>query len=155
MPDPTARPILIAYDGSEHARVAIERAGALFGPRAAVVACVWSPVAPAAAAASIAAPRPLVYEGARALDIKERERAEGIARTGALLAADAGLAAEARAIRGDGAPWRALVDCAAAIDAEAVVAGTRGRSRAVSAVLGSTAAGILHHAHRPVLVVPA
>jgi nucleotide-binding universal stress UspA family protein len=29
-----------------------------------------------------------------------------------------------------------------------------GRSRAVAAVLGSTAEGILRHAHRPVLVVP-
>jgi nucleotide-binding universal stress UspA family protein len=46
------------------------------------------------------------------------------------------------------------VEYAAEADAAMIVTGTRGRSRAVAAVLGSTAEGILHHAHRPVLVVP-
>ena len=39
-----ARPVLIAYDGSEHARVAIEQTAALLRSRGNVVTCVWSPV---------------------------------------------------------------------------------------------------------------
>jgi nucleotide-binding universal stress UspA family protein len=54
----------------------------------------------------------------------------------------------------DGPAWRAIVEYAAEADAAMIVSGTRGRSRAVAAVLGSTAEGILGHAHRPVLVVP-
>ena len=46
------------------------------------------------------------------------------------------------------------MDYAAEVDAAMIVTGTRGRSRTVAAVLGSTAEGILRHAHRPVLVVP-
>ena len=40
------------------------------------------------------------------------------------------------------------------VDAAMIVTGTRGRSRTVAAVLGSTAEGILRHAHRSVMVVP-
>jgi nucleotide-binding universal stress UspA family protein len=46
------------------------------------------------------------------------------------------------------------VEYATEADAAMIVTGTRGRSRAVAAVLGSTAEGIVRHAHRPVLVVP-
>ena len=92
--------------------------------------------------------------GARGLDSEERTRAERIAGEGSGLAWAAGFVAEPLVVRRDGAPWRAIVECAADIDAAAIVTGTRGRSRAVAAVLGSTAEGVLHHAHRPVVLVP-
>ena len=44
---------------------------------------------------------------------------------------------------------------AAARKAGVVVVGSRGRSTLRQLVLGSTAMAVLHHAHRPVLVVPA
>jgi nucleotide-binding universal stress UspA family protein len=147
------RPILIAYDGSDHARAAIERASALLKPCAAVVVCVWARVELAAPAATIAVPRGVALKGARGLDATECRRAEGVASEGAELARRGGFAAEARAVCGDGPTWRAIVDCATELDAAAVVAGTRARSRATAALLGSTAEGILHYAHRPVLVV--
>ena len=50
--------------------------------------------------------------------------------------------------------WRAIVEYAAELGVAAVVCGTRGRSRPVAAVLGSTAEAVVHHAHRPVLLVP-
>jgi nucleotide-binding universal stress UspA family protein len=93
--------------------------------------------------------------GAQRLDAEECRRAERIASEGAELAQRAGFAAEPRAICADCPVWRAIVDCVAELDAVAVVAGSRGRSWAVAAVLGSTAEGILHHAHRPILIVRA
>lgn len=42
------RPVLFAYDGSDHARAAIARAGALLQPGPAVVVTVWSTLSQAA-----------------------------------------------------------------------------------------------------------
>ena len=91
---------------------------------------------------------------AAAIDVLERERAEQVAEEGAELARRAGFAAEPLLVRRSGPPWRAIVEYATEADAAMIVTGTRGRSRAVAAVLGSTAEGILRHAHRSVLVVP-
>ena len=151
----SSRPIVIAYDGSPPARAAIEQAGALFAFCRVVVVHVWAPIEVSAPAAVIAAPSGVAVAGARGLDAVEQRRAERVAEEGAELARRAGFAAEALAIRRDGPPWRALVECAADLDAAAIVTGTRSRSRAAAAVLGSTAECILHHAHRPVLVVSA
>ena len=117
--------------------------------------CVCGPrSSPALPAATIAAPSAVAVAGGRRIDALERERAEQVAEEGAELARRAGFAAESLLIRRDGAPWRAIVEYAAEADAAMIVTGTRGRSRAVAAVLGSTAEGILRHAHRPVMVVP-
>ena len=149
-----ARPIVIAYDGSDRARAAIAYAGEVLRYPRAVVVCVWAPVEPALPAATIAAPSSVAVVGGRRIDVLERERAEHVAEEGAELARRAGFAAESLLVRRDGPPWRAIVDYAAEADAAMIVTGTRGRSRAVAAVLGSTAEGVLRHAHRPVLVVP-
>ena len=113
----------------------------------------WAPLEPAAPAATIAVPGGVALAGARTLDAKARDRAERFALDGAQLARRAGLEARSRAVRSDAAPWRAIVELAEELDASAIVTGTRGRSRAASALLGSTAEGVLHHARRPVLVV--
>jgi len=147
-------PVVIAYDGSDPARAAIAHAGAVMRPRHAVVVSVWAPIEVAAPAAAIGAPAGIALAGARSLDAEERARAEATATEGADMARRAGFDAEPLVLRRDGPPWRAIVDCAAGLDAAVIVTGTRGRSRPVAAVLGSTAAGVLHHAHRPVLMVP-
>ena len=152
---PDDRPILIAYDGSDHARAAVEHAGALLGPRRAVVACVWAPLESAAPAAALGMPASVTVAGVRQLDETARERAEALAAEGAELAQQAGLDAQARAVRCEGSPWRGIVRCAEEIDAAAVVTGSRGRSGLTAALLGSTAQGILHRAQRPVLIVAA
>jgi nucleotide-binding universal stress UspA family protein len=151
----SARPVIVAYDGSSHARAAIERAAELLRPRDAVVVCAWRPLEVAAAAASIATPKSVALAGARGLDAKEQRRAERLAAEGATRADAAGLTAEPRSIVFDGPAWRAIVDCASSFDAVAVVTGSRGRSTALTALLGSTAVGVLQHAGRPVLVVTA
>ena len=146
-------PILIAYDGSDHARAAIAAAGAVLATGPAVVACAWAPIASSAPVARLGAPAAVASVGAERLDAAARERAEGLAEEGAALAREAGFDAEARAVEGEGSAWHALVRCADELAAPVVVTGTRGRSALAAAVIGSTAQGLLNHAGRPVLVV--
>ena len=53
-----------------------------------------------------------------------------------------------------GSAWRALRRVADEIDADVVVCGSRGLGAFSRAAVGSTSTGLLHHAGRPVLVVP-
>lgn len=146
------RPVLIAYDGSTYARAAVREATKLLRSAPVLVVSVWTPIE-SVAAATIAIPTGLALAGARAIDAASREQAERLAEDGAKIARSSGLHAEPRAIEGAGPVWNAIVRFADEIDAAVVVTGTRGRSRLASTVLGSTAQGVLAHAHRPVLVV--
>jgi nucleotide-binding universal stress UspA family protein len=146
-------PIVIAYDGSDHARAAVEHAGALLPTRDAIVICVWAPIIYSASSARLGATAGVLMDSDFGLDAVARERAEQLAEEGAELARRAGLDAHARAIEATGAAWHGIVRCADELDAALIVTGTRGRSTMAAALLGSTAQGVLHHAHRPVLVV--
>jgi nucleotide-binding universal stress UspA family protein len=146
-------PVLFAYDGSEHARAAIERAGALFAGGPAVVATAWTSFEEAAPSALLAMPGDMVRDSVDMLDSASRETAEELAAEGAELARAAGFDAQARAVRAGGPFFAALLGLADEIDARAIVAGSRGRSRLAAAVLGSVSTGLLHHSKRPVLIV--
>jgi nucleotide-binding universal stress UspA family protein len=145
--------VLIAYDGSEHAKAAIERAGAVLQHGPAVVATAWTTFQGAAPAALLALPGDMVREGAQALDDAGRETAEDMAAEGAELARKAGFDAESRAVSSSGPFFATLLEVAHELDASVIVAGSRGRSAIAAAVLGSVSTGILHHARRPVLIV--
>jgi nucleotide-binding universal stress UspA family protein len=155
MPPMNHGPVLFAYDGSAHARAAIERGGALLKPGPAIVATAWNTFEGQASAALLALPGRVVSEAIGDLDAASRETAEELAAEGAELARAAGLDAEPRALRSAGPYFAALLDCADEIDASAVVVGSRGRSRIAATVLGSVSTGVLHHTRRPVLVVRA
>lgn len=146
-------PILIAYDGSDHARSAVEHAGIRLQPGPALVICVWTSIRHGAGAATLGAPASVVSVGAQKLDSAARERAEQLAAEGAELARRAGLDADSRAVEAPGAVWQGIIRCADELDAAVIVSGTRGRSEIAAAMLGSTAQGLLHHAHRPLFVV--
>ncbi len=142
--------VLIAYDGSQHARDAIAHAGDTLRPGPAVVATAWTSFADAAPHALLRdAVRPVVED----LDVAGREEAEALAAEGAELARAAGFDAEPRAVRASGPFFAALIEAADELDAQVIVAGSRGRSSVAAAVLGSVSTGLLHHTHRPVLVV--
>ncbi|MGZ8647800.1 MAG: universal stress protein [Solirubrobacteraceae bacterium] len=142
--------VLIAYDGSQHARDAIGRAGETLRPGPAVVATAWTSLADAAPHALLRdAVRPVVED----LDVAGREEAEALAAEGAELARAAGFDAEPRAVRASGPFFAALIEAADELDAQVIVAGSRGRSSVAAAVLGSVSTGLLHHTHRPVLVI--
>ena len=146
-------PVLFAYDGSDHARAAIERAGAVLQHGPAVVASAWTSFEGQAPAALLALPGDMVRGTVTTLDDASRETAEECAAEGAELASAAGFDAEPRAVRSAGPYFAALLDVAEEIDARAIVAGSRGRSSLAAAVLGSVSTGLLHHTTRPVLVV--
>jgi nucleotide-binding universal stress UspA family protein len=171
-----AGPILLCYDASEGARWAIERAAAALPQgQAAVALTVWeslgSPVlrhpAPAPerlrAAAEMARDiNEVAGEVVEALDAEVRAAAEATAREGAELAGQAGFAARPVARRALGTwgertettVWQAILAQGEEDGASLVVLGRRGRSEVVSALLGSVSYGVVHHARRPVLVVP-
>jgi nucleotide-binding universal stress UspA family protein len=148
-------PVLFAFDGSPHARRAIERAGPLLDAGPAVVATAWTTFEGAAPAALLALPGDMVHGAIADLDDANRETAEKLAAEGAELARAAGFDAEPRAVRAAGPFFAALLDCAEELDASAIVVGSRGRSAMAASVLGSVSTGILHHTRRPVLVVRA
>jgi nucleotide-binding universal stress UspA family protein len=145
-------PVLIAYDGSAHARAAIERAGQVLHSGPAVVATAWTSFGDEAPAALLALPGDVVRDAVKDLDDAARETAEELAAEGAELARAAGFDAEPRAVRSPHAFFAALLACADEIDASALVLGSRGRSAIAAAVLGSVSTGVLHHTRRPVLV---
>ncbi len=59
-----------------------------------------------------------------------------------------------RIARRDVAIAAAILSVADDVDAKAIVLGTRGRGGVTSMMLGSVSRAVLHHADRPVLVVP-
>ena len=148
-------PVLLCFDGSDNAALAIARAGAMLGSRSAVVLSVWEPVAvwqPYDPATAVTAPLSRLASRALGLDEIAREVAEEHASAGTELARHAGFEAESRTV--DGKPWRAICDVADEIEAEPVVLGARGLSRVQSVLLGSVSTAVVQHVRRPVLVVP-
>lgn len=147
------RPVLLAFDGSDPARRAIEQAGALFPGRRAVVTTVWRSIESGAAAARVALPDAVVDDAVERLDAAAGESALEIAREGAELATAAGMQATPDARVCADAVWSTVLAAADEIDAAAIVVGSRGRSAVQAALLGSTSSGVLHRSRRPVVLV--
>ncbi|MFR9750468.1 universal stress protein [Nocardia sp. 004] len=147
--------ILIAYDGSENAKRAIEYAGRFLDAQRAVVLTAWEPLVRQAARLSglsgVVQPEWVPdeeLEDVAYLDARTTN-AEGL-----LLAELAGLNAEARTAECATTIWNAIVDCADELDADLIVAGTRGATGIRALWHSSVADAVLKHCHRPVLLVP-
>ncbi len=140
--------LLVAYDGSAAARSALEVAGALF-PGAEVVVAHVRPEPTRFDEAD-----PMLREGLARLGIEAAAEATETLAEGVELAGRAGLLAVGAGLAGP-TPWRALRAEAAERDADVLVCGTRAASGVERALLGSTASSLVHHADRPLLVVPA
>ena len=137
--------MLIAYDGSPHAKAAIRQAGRqLANGRRAIVLTVWSPLAnlPFASAAGLSSV---------GLDESIEREALKVAEKGAKLARSSGFDAEPRAERGEPV-WRRIVDSAEEHDAGLLVIGSHGRTGIGLVLLGSIAAAAARHTDRPVLI---
>jgi nucleotide-binding universal stress UspA family protein len=146
-----AATIVVAYDGSEDARRAVEVAAELVTAREAVLVHVHLE------------PPPPMIGADPAGDVEDapgdhiQRQARRIAEEGAELARSAGFEAEPLLKLADTMTgvWRSIIAVAEERDAAAIVVGHRGMSRLESALLGSVANGIVNHASVPVLVVPA
>ncbi len=153
LPEPSARRIVIGYDGSDEARHALATAARVLYADCALVVNVWHDPAVAAISVPAAAPPPFPSPQQEA----ELERAaRATAEEGAEQAREAGLEAFT-AIRRGGAPAdvaRVLHEVADGYEAELIVVGHRHASRIENALFGSVATSCVREERRPVLVVP-
>jgi nucleotide-binding universal stress UspA family protein len=148
--------IVIAFDGSEASRVALERAAELFPGRPAVIATVWEPgliMQPAVYDSFGSLPRPPDLEMVAEVDRAQRDRATDVARAGAELAGSLGLVAEPRSVEDQVDVADTLVDLAETTDAAAIVIGSHGVTGFRSRIVGSVARKLLAHCRCPVVVV--
>jgi nucleotide-binding universal stress UspA family protein len=148
-------PIVIAFDGSDASRAAVEHAAALFPGRPAVIATVWEPgLAQVAIYDSWGSmgmpPDPRTVAE---IDRSQREHATTISKAGSELARSLGLAAEPRAVEDEVDVADTLLDVGEKENAAAIVVGSHGVTGLRSHLVGSVARELLAHCRRPVVVV--
>ena len=143
--------ILIAYDGSDDAKAAIEHAGKLFQGEQTTVLNVWHRFIDTMARVGGGLGVIVDYDQ---ID-KDTEQAAGEkAEEGATLANEQRLVARAQTVMVETTVADAILGEAAALAASAVVCGSRGLTGIRSLMLGSVSHALLQHADVPVLVVP-
>jgi nucleotide-binding universal stress UspA family protein len=144
--DGAGGPVVVAYDGSELAKRAIDQAGRLLTPgREALVLTVWQPFdvgfVPAVE---------LRFDAAEIAQV--RQAAQLTAADGAALAEAAGF--RARGADAEAAPtWKGIVRAAEEHDASLIVLGSHGRTGLAGVLLGSVAEAVTAHSRRSVLIV--
>ena len=143
-------PILIAYDGSNFAKAAIDEIAGQFGPgRRVLILTVWEPfeAIPFLGVGGVGANQDAVD----AIVTDSEKGAHEVAKEGTKRARDAGL--DADPLVESGAPvWQRIVEAAEEQNASLVVIGSRGRSGLGYVLLGSVAAAVAQHSKRPVLI---
>ena len=146
-------PLVIGYDGSDHAKRAIVTAGELLAGRSVLVATVWTSFRPVGNMATLGVPSGVTAAALEKLDEEAITRAAETSAEGAEAARAAGLDATPMHLQAQGNVWATLVQLT--VDAvSAVVVGSHGRSGLGEALLGSVTRGLVHHSEVPVLVVP-
>jgi nucleotide-binding universal stress UspA family protein len=157
----TSAALLVAYDGSDLSRHAIDQVAAILPGTRTVVLHVYelgAPLVPTPVGAAMAVTADdVTHEAEERAAESARDRAEEIAREGAALAESAGLPAtsETAIARGTAGIADVIVGRAASAGAVLIVLGSHGRSAIGAALLGSVSTAVLHRSTVPVLVVPA
>jgi nucleotide-binding universal stress UspA family protein len=148
--------LLIAYDGSSAGAAAVVAAGRLFaGAEGRLLTVIEPTPGPGRVEAFAFQLDPaIVQRELEALARELRDDGRDVAARGIETAETAGLALEPRVVAREGSESQTILAEADAIDADVVVCGSRGRGPVARSLLGSTSTGVLHHARRPVLVVP-
>jgi nucleotide-binding universal stress UspA family protein len=144
--------ILIAYDGSDDAQAAIDRAAQLFKGESATVLTVWERFIDIVTRAGAGMPVGEVdYE---TLDRNYEDQARQRAEDGAERARRAGLDAQPRTGAREHTVATTILTTADDLGADVIVIGTRGLTGLKSLLLGSVSHAVLQHADRTVIVVP-
>ena len=148
-------PLLIAYDGSDAARLAVTEAARLFGGREAVVTHAWDwPLTDTLTEkALLATPMVAASEMIDLLKGAAEDVARNVVEEGRALAEEHGLVARPQLVLSHQGVWRALAAAANDAGASVLVVGSRGRGGIRSALLGSVSAALAHNAERPTLVI--
>ena len=140
--------ILICYDGSTDAKEAIAHGARMLRGQRATVLTIWSPFDTAAPGLSGG------VEDMQESDEAGRLHAEHQAQAGARLAIEAGFDAEPRTADRRTTIADAILGEADALDATAILMGSRGLTGVKSLLLGSVSHAVIQHADRTVIVVP-
>lgn len=148
-------PILICYDGSDDSKQAVARAAELFPRHPAIVLHVWEPLKDVASVPPVPGLYGTLAAGLEEMDRIGDELSKRTAGEGADQAQAAGLDAEPLSVSAPGRAWRNILKVARDRDVQAIVLGRRGIGGAEHALLGSISTAVVHHADRPVVVVPA
>jgi nucleotide-binding universal stress UspA family protein len=149
--------LLIAFDGSTAAEAAVVTAGRLF---AGAGGCLLTVIEPAPGPARVQAfafrlgPE-IIQRELEALARELMDDGRDVAARGLEIAETVGLTLESRVAPRQGSESQTILSEADAADADLIVCGSRGRGAMARSLLGSTSTSVLHHATRPVLVVPA
>jgi nucleotide-binding universal stress UspA family protein len=146
---PADGPLLLCFDGSARAARAINRAGALFAGRDALVVTVWQPTSLGSIAWSgVTASMVDFFKFDRA----GAETARRVADEGVRIAIEAGLQATPLAVEAAGPVWHTILEIADRHDAATIVMGSRGLTGLRSTLLGSVSNAVVHHTDRPTLI---
>ena len=147
--------MLIAYDGTENSKRAVEYAGRYLNAQRAVVITAWEPMVRQAARLSglsgVMQPEWVADEGTEDIAFTD---AKTVNDEGLELARAAGMNADGRTVECGTTVWTTIVETADELDADVIVTGTRGTTGLRSLLQSSVADHVLRHSHRPVLVVP-
>ena len=136
--------VVLSYDGSDHAKNAIEQAGHLLAERSALVLNVWQ---------SWVSKIPAHLRGmAREFDEIAAGLSADCADEGAGLAAAAGFDSKSFSVPSRRSPWHAMLGAARQHEASIVVVGSHSPSESSVTPVG-TATAVAHHAECPVLIV--
>jgi len=149
--------ILLCYEGSRSSKGVIDVAHAILGDAKAIVLHIWDPPASLLIGDTVS-PFGIGTMGAeqiQELDVIVRERAGRTLAGGLSQAKEAGFDAEGRLKESKGSPWRTILETAEEIEASVIVVGAHAVGAVEAALLGSVSTSLVHHAHRPVLLVPA
>lgn len=143
--------ILIAYDDSDDAKAAVQRAAELFPGQRVTVLSVWQRFIDTMA--RVGGGLGVVIDMDE-IDRANEQAAQTLAQGGVELANAAGLQAQARTAVVESSVAEAILHQATLVNASAVVCGSRGHTGLRSLMLGSVSQSLLHHADLPVVVVP-
>jgi nucleotide-binding universal stress UspA family protein len=151
-----AMTILACYDGSVDAQAAIDRAGRLMSGSEAIVLVIWETILETMTrSGALGLGSGMIGDyGNDGTDTAIEKAAHDTAADGVQRASAAGLVAQPRVANRDDDIAAVILAAAGDVDADVIVLGTRGLSGVKSVLLGSVSHAVLHHADRPVLVVP-
>lgn len=146
-------PVLICYDGSTSAHRALSVAASTLDGAPMVLLNIWNPPERIMAdsfgvSASDHGPTYEQLEGIathRAAEILAEGEAEAQRR---------GVPVTTRQEVNRSSIWKTILDVADEVDATLIVTGTHGHTAVESGLLGSVSNALVHHARRPVLLVP-
>jgi nucleotide-binding universal stress UspA family protein len=147
---------MIAYDGTDNAKRAVEYGARFLSAEKAVIVTAWEPMARRAARISGLSG---VMQPEWAADEETHQdvaliEAKALNQEGVELAKAEGLNAEGSCAEVTTTIWNTLIEAASAINADLIVTGTRGNTGMKALMQSSVADHVLKHGHRPVLVVP-